>query len=433
MNKFGYRFRLMMAYRDALRTRLPFLYKRMIDNAHDRAVAAAHRLKDKDRIEVAFLLTIPGMWKLDYVFKLMQQSGRYHPYVVIYPYSQFKGFDKKELSNTVRRTEDFIKQRGFEYVIPYDEKTGTWDDIRKSLNPDIVFFTTPYRDILPSYYYYNFKDKLTCYVPYSFLTLNLYKLNYNQISVNLFGLNFAETDMHLDFAKRYSPTHGRNFVATGYPGIEVYSRNDYVSPDVWRQQETTKKRVIWAPHHTIDDSDNFQISTFLIFCETMQHLAKEYAGSIQFAFKPHQLLKFKLEKLWGVERTEDYYRFWAETPNCQLEESGYVDLFIHSDAMIHDSGSFTSEYLCLGKPVMFLIQGSDAEKQFNDFGVMAFRQHYHGKTVDDIRHFLDNVVLRGDDPMRASRDAFKHQYLGPRDGLLPSQCIMNAIEDMING
>ena len=431
MNNFSYKLHLLLTYKDALRTRIPFLFDRMMKKYHRSASTAAMSLRRKPTIEVAFLLTIPGMWKLDYLFRAMAESPRYHPYIVIFPYSRFKGFSDKELWKTIERTEAFVKQRGFEYLIPYDKETGKWDNISKTLHPDIVFFTTPYRDILPQFYCYNFKKTLTCYVPYAFQAMNLYDLDYNQIAINLYGLNFAETDMHLDFARRYSRSKGKNFVVSGYPGTEVYLRDDYTSPDVWRPQSEPKKRIIWAPHHTIETNVAFQASTFLTFCDDMLDIARRYRDKVQIAFKPHQLLKFKLMQLWGEERTNSYYHQWEEMDNCQLEESGYIDLFIHSDAMIHDSGSFTAEYLFLNKPVMYLALNAEPEKQFNEFGKLAYHNHYHGASRQDIEAFINDVVVGGQDTMKAQREQFHSRYLCPPDGKLPSQNIINIIENAI--
>jgi len=432
MSKLLYKFKLMCAYRDAVTTRVPFLFKKKIHRHRALSEQAALQLRDKKVIDVAFLLTIPGMWKLDYVFEALRKDSRFHPYIVIFPYSHFKSFEKDELWKTVRRTEDFIKSRGYEYVIPYNEQTGKWEDIKKTLNPDIVFFTTPYRDILPQYYVYHFADKLTFYVSYSFQAMNAYKLDYDQISQSLFTAVFAESPMHLEYAHRYDRAGGENYVVTGYPGTEVYLHKDYVAKDVWKPQATSKKRVIWAPHHTIDAADDFQSSTFLDVCEDMLRLAEKYKDTIQFAFKPHQLLKFKLMKLWGEERTLAYYQKWAEMENTQLEEADYRDLFIHSDAMLHDSGSFTVEYLFVNKPVMYLVKDNQQPQQlFNTFGEKAFQQHYHAHSVEDIENFLKEVVLKGNDPIKTEREKFYNDYLAPIGGKMPSENIVGYIKNLI--
>jgi len=424
-----YEFRILFHYPDVIRTHIPFLYRLWIKNSRKRTINGTRKLQGKDCLEVAFILAVPGTWKLDYVFRAMQQSEKYHPYIVIIPYTVFKNYSVEENEKAIQRTVEFAQRRGFEYVIPRD-KNGKWKDIKKTMNPDIVFFTCPYKDMWPKYHAYHFVDRLTCYVSYGFTSMQLFKNNFDKLAINMAGAYFLETPMHLDFARKYSHAEGRNCYVTGYPGCEMYLRNDYIPKEVWRQQDKKKKRIIWAPHHTIDGT--FSVSTFLDVCDIMVEMAKRYNDQVQFAFKPHQLLKFKLIAMWGEERTNEYYRQWNEMPNCQLEEGDYVDLFIGSDAMMHDSCSFTTEYLYQRKPVMYLLKNRPQDV-FNDFGMMSFNQHYHGSNRDEIVHFIEEVVLAGNDPMKEGREQFFKQYLGPYKGALPSQNIMNIIESLISG
>ena len=119
-------------------------------------------------------------------------------------------------------------------------------------------------------------------------------------------------------------------------------------------------------------------------------------------------------------------------PNCQIEEGDYVDLFIGSDAMIHDCCSFTTEYLYQRKPVMYLLK-NNPQDVFNDFGIKSFEQHYHGRTQADIEHFIEDVVRAGNDPKKTGREEFFKQYLGPYNGALPSENIIRTIESLIEG
>lgn len=430
-NSLKYRLRLIFYYKDVLRNHIAPVTKWYTRRFRQCQIEAAERLRDKECIDVAFLLTIPGMWKSDYLFRALRENPRYHPYVVIYPYSVYKGFDKKEVDATIERTKSFVAEKGFEYVLPYNAQKNKWEDINKTLKPDVVVFTTPYKDISPQYFVYNFKHTLTCYVPYGFSSLNMFKVNYDLIFHNLVGLHFVETDIHRQTAIQHSRNKGENIVVSGYPGTEVFLRSDYTPKVVWKTQLTPKKRIIWAPHHTIDG--DFAISSFLLFCDAMPQLAKEFADSVQFVFKPHQLLKFKLQQIWGVEKTDDYYNQWQQMPNGQLEESSYVDLFLTSDAMIHDCGSFTTEYLFTRHPVMYLIKNDDFVSKFSPFGLLAFNNHYHGRTVDDIRDFIRNVVIEGNDTMLKDRETFFNQYLAPRDGKLPSEKIIEILDDSMKG
>lgn len=425
-----YELRILFAYPDVIRTHIGFIYKRWIASSRKKTLRGTYALHEKHRLEVAFILAVPGTWKLDYVFRAMQADERYHPFVVIIPYTVYKNYNQHEVEQTIKRTVKFVSDKGFEYIIPRDERTNRWYDIKKTINPDIVFFTCPYKDMAPMYHAYHFIDRLTCYVSYGFTSMKLFKNNFDKLALNMCGCYFLETTMHKHFAEQYSHAGGRNCYVTGYPGCEMYLRDDYKAKNVWRQQESEKKRIIWAPHHTIEGT--FSVSTFLDVCDIMLDVANKYADRVQFAFKPHQLLKFKLIEMWGEDRTNKYYRQWAELPNCQLEEGDYADLFIGSDAMIHDSCSFTTEYLYQRKPVMYLLK-NNPQDVFNDFGIKSFEQHYHGRTREDIEHFIEDTVIGGNDPKRESREQFYNDYLGPYNGALPSENIMHIIESMIAG
>ena len=425
-----YELRILLEYHDVIRTHVPFLYRWWIKRSRHQMKKGAKSLQGKEKLEVAFFLAVPGMWKFDYVFRAMQKSERYHPYVVIIPYTVYKSYSDEEIENTIRRTESFVKQRGFEYIIPRDEKTGKWIDIKKTLNPDIVYFTCPYKDMKSMYHARHYTDKLTFFTTYGFSSMKLFRNNYQKLALNICSGYFLETEMHKQFAEKYGQARGLNCYVTGYPGGEVFLREDYKPKDVWKKQEIKKKRVIWAPHHSIEGT--FSVSTFLDVADLMIELAEKYKDSVQFAFKPHQFLKFKLIEIWGEERTNAYYRQWSEMSNCQLVEDDYTDLFIGSDAMIHDSCSFTTEYLYQRKPVMYLLK-NNPQDVFNDFGIMSFQQHYHGRTREDIEHFIEDVVLNGNDPKKEDREAFYKQYLGPYNGKLPSENIMNIMENLIQG
>lgn len=425
-----YSIKTLFAYKDFFRAHCGPIFKIYQKIASRKQDEAFHQLKGKRTLEVAFFLTIPGMWKSDYLYDLMKNDERFHPYIVIFPYSVYKGLNDEELLRTLKNTESFIAAKGFEYLIPYDSNNNKWIDIRKTHNPDVVFFTTPYKDMFPKYYIYNYFDKATCYIPYGFSSLNIYHINYDLIFHNIVGMHFVETDIHKTTAKLHSRNKGENIFVSGYLGTEVYMRNDYIPKNIWKSQSKNKKKVIWAPHHTIGDT--FNISNFLKYYNQMLALATKYQDDLQFAFKPHQLLKFKLIELWGKEKTEQYYHKWEEMDNTQLIETDYVDLFITSDAMIHDCGSFTSEYLHTKKPVMYLVKENvDPQNQFSDFGNLSFSKHYHGYSIEDIENFLQNVVISGDDPLMEERKLFFDNYLYPKDGIMPSQKVINLLMEKI--
>lgn len=427
---FQYKLRLLWEYKDLLRNHFPPVTKRFVKYFAKCQQKAAFRLQGKETIDVAFFLTTPGMWKVDSLFSAMLKDPHYHPYVVIYPYSFYKGFSSEEVMQMLSRTEQFISAKGYEYKIPYDASRNRWLDPKNMYHPDIVFFTTPYKDFPHTYYVYHYRNCLTCYVPYSFTTMNLVQANYNLIFHNLVGIHFLETEIHRQTAERVARNGGKNLVVSGYPGTEIFLRKDYQPKDVWKHQTHPKKKVIWAPHHSIDGG--MLSSSFLIFCDIMLEIAQKYQDQIQIVFKPHQLLKFKLQQLWGTERTKQYYDKWNGFENTQLEETSYIDYFFSSDAMIHDSGSFTTEYIFLNKPVMFLgVPDMDMESEFCPFGIESYRKHYHGSSKEDIERFIVDVVITENDTMFDAREQMINRYLLPPDGKFASEKIIDFIEKKI--
>ncbi|MBQ0069648.1 MAG: CDP-glycerol glycerophosphotransferase family protein, partial [Bacteroidales bacterium] len=172
-------------------------------------------------------------------------------------------------------------------------------------------------------------------------------------------------------------------------------------------------------------------SNFLWMAETMLELASKYQDKIQLAFKPHPRLLTELYKHpdWGKEKTDAYYAQWESRPNTQLETGGFIDLFMTSDAMIHDSGSFAVEYHYSRKPVMFVSRdlNSILDTQ-SEFGKLAYDMHYIGKTTDDIDSFVTHVVMEGNDSLKEKRDKFYNDYLLPPNGKTVAE---NTIEDLL--
>ena len=158
----------------------------------------------------------------------------------------------------------------------------------------------------------------------------------------------------------------------------------------------------------------------------MLRMAKKYSDSIQIAFKPHPVLRNKLNEYWGKERTDEYYKEWDSGENTFFENGEYVDLFLTSDAMIHDSGSFLIEYLYLDKPVMRTDNGQPLQNEFNDFALSCLDHYYQGKTEDEVEKFI-KMVIDGEDEKKEPRRKFLTENLLPYNRRLPSDNIYDFL------
>jgi CDP-glycerol glycerophosphotransferase (TagB/SpsB family) len=227
---------------------------------------------------------------------------------------------------------------------------------------------------------------------------------------------------------------GMNVIVTGYPGIDLFFDKEYKPKDSWKIKDRKVKRIIWAPHHTLYGDKTFSgYSNFRNLYQVMIDIAHEFQDEIQIVFNPHPVLKPKLylEPDWGKEKTDNYYEQWNNLINGQLNEYGYADLFLTSDAMILDCVSFLTEYLCVNKPSLYLMRDPNLMDRFNEFGKMAIKFHYHGIDADDIRNFINKRVIGGVDELKNERENFIRMHLVPPDNNTASENIYKYLIDQL--
>lgn len=385
-------------------------------------------VRQKGRIRVAFLTVNLSMWKCEELFRLLLEDDLFDPVMVPMPRPMFNWEAEKEEQN---RLMDYCRQNGFPYIPGYDYDKNTFNGY-EAIKPDVVFYSQPYSNA--SYKAHRveefWKKCIFFYVPYCFIIENKAAF-VDTLYVNICQNVFLENEMVRSIECGMATNKGRNFIVTGYLGARKLLVHDESDSQAWKMQSTDVKRIIWAPHHSILNKDILNYSNFLDIADDMLSLAHEYNGRVQFAFKPHPGLKPKLydHPEWGKERTDRYYAEWNDMPNSILAEGSYERLFRSSDAMIHDCSSFTVEYLYTGNPVMYVTK-DDHLDYLNDFGKACFDVHYKGKTISDIRSFIDNVVLDGQDPMRMIRSEFVDKNLMLDDMRTPEQIIADIMKNV---
>ena len=400
-----------------------------IINAPMRHKLALSRIKGKTQIRCVFLVLNETEWKYDYVFQRMLKSKRFVPIIVICPRT---GCGKEYMMEKMNAAKVFYgKIKSYPTIVSYDEATDRYIDLKKQLQPDLIFYCAPYRSTIDKRYFItNFPNILTVYVPYAFNSSSDYKSFQDELLHNLVWRYYAETNEHKQYSVLNARNHGKNVVVSGYPAIEVFLDQTYTpSLNNWKLKDNCLKRIIWAPHHTIANTGSVIYSCFLRYCNFMVEMAKKYSNQAQFVFKPHPLLRPKLERLWGKEKTDAYFEEWIEMPNTSYSEGNYVDLFITSDAMIHDSGSFIAEYLYVNKPVMRTINECPIEEIYNPFAQKCLDNYYKAYSQEDIEAFIKQVI-NGEDPMKEKRSSFVKKDLQPQG--LPSEIIINDIIDSID-
>lgn len=371
-------------------------------------------VRRKEKIRFGFILQDLPQWKTEMLYKHMQTHPRFEPVICITPHVYGTGSEKL--------LEEYCKAKGYGYVLLSPEKK-----LKRQIDIDMATHQKPYqREIHPAHRIDRNKSIPVVVIPYYLSTITEPWV-VNQKANLLCWRQFVDNENCKRAWEKIHWLNGRNYAVTGTPFMDELFLPKESFADVWKCKDS-RKRIIYAPHHTIADWhwEGIGYSTFLDYCQFMLTMRDKYKEQAYFVFKPHPLLYGKLVERWGKEKTDEYYSAWDQ-PGISIVETGdYVSLFKHSDALIHDCGSFTVEYLYTDNPVMYLDRGEDHADNMIPYAKEAYELHYHAKTEEDIEGFVLNVI-NGEDVLKEKRIEFRERCLLPPNGRTACENIVNAI------
>lgn len=391
---------------------------------HKRRPFIIEEKSHKKKITVLFFVYKLNMWRYDGLIKLMHHHPRFTP--VIVPFVRPNECDDKGRENRDEiyayfTTKGIFVRDGFNF------ETGQYLNIT-DINPDIVIYTQPYNKGFTGWSIDNYAHNcLFIYTPYGISTSENRESKDTYLT-NIAWKIFVSCQLEKKKYEDSMATNKNSLVITGATILDDIANADkQKSP--WRNNN--KKRLIWAPHHSIDCLYGFSNSNFERICFDMLEIAKRYQDQIEIAFKPHPTLHRRLCEKWGEEKTNVYYTQWNKLPNTILCEGRYTELFAYSDAMIHDCASFVYEYLCTCKPVMFICKDENLLPPAgigNDLGMECFKYHYHGYSMQDIDNFIMNIVIEGHDTMNMQRERFIQKQVFAPNGKSVAENMLHEIE-----
>lgn len=374
--------------------------------------------KKKDKIKVIFIVESNQKWGWQSVYDELKKDSRFELLLVTLPLTtRFKDkiYPQKE-------DIEFFSQRNMPIIDGYDYKNEICIDL-KELGADIIFYTHPWfvdvHKIPPSI---TSEFALTCAVSYGF---NLVESKCwgtttpRNFCSNLWTM-FAESKWHKPFYENGTNLKNKDILfVTGYPKMDAY--NLPVNPEfekIWKDENHTKPRIIYAPHHSIERDGGFGMSNFVEQAQFFLDFAKNHP-QYEFLIKPHPVLKSKCEATGFMtgEEYENYIEQWRELPNWNAYTLGnYYDVFKTSDILITDSSSFLGEYFVSGKPIVLL--ESKSRMPFNDFGLELRKGMYKPQEVEEIENILEEIFEHGNDSLKETRDRIiKKQFVLPEGGV----------------
>lgn len=373
----------------------------------------AYRIRQKPKIKVLFVVSEISMWKTERLYQLMCSHNRFDPILVYVP--------DCVNSNNKSTVENYFRSMGYSY-----EELNQDDTIKSKIRPDIIFYQQAYPGyVADKYFEYGNRYALFCHVNYCFRN-TITKSTVDLPLLNIAWKVFSENEVCSKELASLMRNKGKNLENTGLPFMDDFCHDVNFYPDRWQTQDVQKKRIIYAPHHSILDEDKLAWGSVLEYGDFVLSMARKYSKETQWVFKPHPFLKAKLIKVWGKERAEKYYSEWASLPNTQMVDGDYIDIFKHSDAMLHDCGSFMIEYMYTQNPVMYIFSSRPQKGiPISALSQESLNVHYHGHNHEEIETFI-NDVINGRDSIKQLREEFYNRWLKPK-----GDCSENIIKSIL--
>lgn len=369
------------------------LYKTQEDNIQK-------KLSSNIPLKVAFLVTLPSMFPAKPLMEKMCKDPAFNVSIIVIPDFRFGLARAKESSKQC--ADELADFKDHLYVAPMKEKNDKID--LKSL-ADIIFHPFCYDVSHPKYNLINMIQLGILPVLVNYATYNTIYDRYNLISSNQFALFwkiFVDEKYSLKEFQEFSLLKGKNAVLAGYCKMDNYQNIPHSSK---------QKTIIIAPHHSIKGgfNDIIQLSNFLEYADLFLKLPDMYP-EIHFIFRPHPALLPVLEQdtFWGKEKTDGYMEQMAQKANVTISLTGdYFKEFAISDGIIQDCASFLTEYFWTKKPQCYLLKTpEDIDKKFIPLGKACLEHCYVGYNEKDILNFIDNVIIKGNDPQKEEREKF---------------------------
>ena len=363
------------------------------------------KLQNEGKLRAGFVVLFSSTFTYRPIFEAMLESTAFDPYVIVVPdVSRSEAFRNDQFTRTVQELEEKYPGR---VVKGYNPETGAHTDVGETYS--VLFFANPYDHMVaPAYQIRHFwkKNVLMLYAYYGFGAVTYGRMVMQTDMYNSVWKLLLDTQLSLEDLKIHQPVKGVNGLVTGYVKMDELAQIPVNSE--------RRKCILVCPHHTVMDYSALNISNFRADAQQILELPARYP-QIDFVFRPHPMLFDNLRKydIWTQEEIDAYLAEIERTPNMVYSYEGdYMELFVNSDAMIHDCSSFIGEYLFTEHPCCYMFKPDvQMEEVYTPLGLACLKHYYPAHAWQDVTDFIDRVVLGGEDPMRAQREAFVRSTL----------------------
>lgn len=235
---------------------------------------------------------------------------------------------------------------------------------------------------------------------------------------------YGVTESGAEYSFGKASIQASSFVSISNPNLEgKYSGRVDVAEKLWGFPELSKIRIasknnlssplkiLWAPHWTTGTTGkqgngrewSKVLESIACLKETLEK--REMNPEIRVRMHPRSLDSDNSQTL------RDLLQNYKERGVISLspKDSAPYEDFNWSSMLIHNSGSFLTEYLFSGKPCFFLTKNSEIVKDLNALGRESLQQHYLISKIEEISDEVSKVLFK--DEKKEQRIRFRDTKL----------------------
>ena len=373
-----------------------------VRNNYRRVVSRIQKRRSDEKIRVCFIVSEPTKWKCLLLYREMDASGVFYPFVALSAWNTQSGYTDDQLDAHFTNAEDFFNRLGVRHVRSVSTHPRVISTLREFL-PDIVVFNEQWYPCGKQTATKISKFALTCFIPYYVPDYGDPVIDCMQLteiySHTYFVLNSEWLNLYRPYFKWWKTV--ARLVPAGHPALDYFSCKTTNSLP-------TDGFVIYAPHFSFPaQGHSFKMilthGTFDWSGRAILQYAQQHP-ELRWAFKPHPLLKKELMAtgFFTEREIEEYYRAW-EKIGIGCYSGDYQELFMNSRAMITDCGSFLAEYGATGKPLIHLICGQNTATPPLP-SKMLWDTYYKVNNLDEMLSVFQLVLEADQDPKRECRE-----------------------------
>ena len=374
------------------------------------------------KINLVFVCHRPVLWPyLDSFFAACQADPAFNITIVAIPNK--KQLPKAGLCHETYETEGaetFFEKFPCRVINGYNYETHEWFDLKK-LDPDYLFFQTPYNVCRPRQYHADVVAKYAqlCYIHYGLSMLKKDSVigNFAPSFIQYTSFVFAETPYH---RKEYenaicgvSQTYdmSRIFLA-GSPRFDNRQKKTGLESPVWKHKKAENVfRIIWTPRWT----ENENICNFREYHSSLYDFAEKQHFDLVFRPHPQAFLNYAAEGVMSEQEIKALVQKFESSEYCSMDFSKISDAVQYSsDVLVTDPSGFVFEYLLTGKPIIYCEKSNDWANDFSK--KVFFNATYRVKSSEELEKTL-LMLSDGEDPLKEKRqEILRSEFYFPSEG-----------------